>query len=149
MKFININRTRIYKNVYKGASFSIQILEKLEGDDFINGTRDFAVQKLRLQRAYYWMKKLRTIHPIGLNERAKNSSLKQGKLFPPLPRFGNRRENLEKRRVNEPTKSDTTETLLAHIATFPQKRGSDNFRRILEGMKVKDLRKLPSNATDE
>ena len=66
-----------------------------------------------------------------------------------MPRFSNRRENLEKRRVNEPTKFDTTDTLLAHIATFPPKNRSDNFRRILEEMKRKDLGKLPSNATDE
>ena len=44
------------------------------------------------------MKKLRTIYSYGLNERAKNSNLEQqkGKLFPSLPRFCNRRENLEK-----------------------------------------------------
>ena len=109
------------------------------------------MQKLRLQREDYWMKKLRTIYPCGLNERAKNFNLEQpnGKLFPPLTRFINRRENSEKRRVNEPTKFDKTDTLLAHIATFPQKNGSDNFRRILEGTKRKDLRKLASNATEE
>ena len=39
-----------YKNVCKGASFSIQNLEKLEGDGFINGQQDFAVQKLLLQK---------------------------------------------------------------------------------------------------
>ena len=97
------------------------------------------------------MKKLLTIRPYGLNERAKNSNLEQptGKLFPPLPRFSNRCKNLEERRVNEPTKLDTTDTLLAPIATFPPKNRSDNFRKILEGMKRKDLRKLASNATDE
>ena len=85
-----------YKNICKDASFSIQILEKLEGDGFINGQRDFTVQKLCVQREDYWMKKLCIIYPYGLNERAKNSNLEQptGKLFPPLPRFGNKRENL-------------------------------------------------------
>ena len=42
-----------------------------------------------------------------------------------------------------------TDTLLADIATFPLRSRSDNFRRILEGMKREDLRKLASNATDE
>ena len=76
---------------------------------------------------------------LRLNERAKNSNLEQrkGKLFPPLPRFSNRRENLEKRCVNEPTKFDTTDILLAYIATFPPKNRSDNFSIILEGMKKK------------
>lgn len=32
-----------YKNVCKGFCFSVQIHEKLEGDGFINGPRDFAV----------------------------------------------------------------------------------------------------------
>ena len=109
------------------------------------------MQKLRLQREDYWMKKLRTIYPYCLNKRAKNSNLQQptGKFFPPLPRFSNRRENLEKRPVNKPTKFDTSNTLLAHIATCPPKNRRDNFRRILEGMKSKDLRKLASNGTNE
>ena len=61
----------------------------------------------------------------------------------------NKHENLEKRHVNEPNNFETTETLLAHIATFPPKYRKDNFRRTLEGMKGKDLRILASNATDE
>ena len=140
-----------YENICKGASFSIHILEKLEGYGFINGQQDFAVQKLCLQREVYWMKKLCTIYPYDFNEAAKNSNLEQptGTLFPPLSIFSNRRENLEKRRVNEPTKFDTTDTLLAHIGTFPPKNRRDNFHRILEGMDRKDVRKLASNATDE
>ena len=70
-------------------------------------------------------------------------------VFPPLPRLSNRRKNLEQRRLNESTKFDTTNILLAHITTFPPKNRSKNIRRILEGMKRKDLRKLASNATDE
>ena len=66
-----------------------------------------------------------------------------------MPRFSNRRENLEKRRVNERTKFDKTDTLLVHIATFLPKNRSDNFRRILEGMKRKYLRKLAANSTSE
>ena len=139
-----------HKNVCKCASFSIHILEKLEEDGLIYCQWHFAVQKLHLRREDYWMKKLCTVHPYSLSERAKNSNLEQptGKLFPPLPRFSNRHENLEKRRANEPTNFDTTDTLLAHIATFPPKNSSDNFRRIL-GMKRKGQRKLTSNASDE
>ena len=138
------NLSNQYRNACKGSSFSIHILEKLERDGFINGQRDFAVQKLHLQREDYWMKKLRTIYPYGLSERAKNSNLEQPtcKLVPPLPRFSNRRENLEKRRVNEPTKFDATDTLLARKATFPLKNRSKYFRRILEGMKKKRYKKV-------
>ena len=97
------------------------------------------------------MKKLHTIYPYGLNERAKNANLEQptGKPSPPLPRFSYRCENLEKRQFNEPTKFGTSDTLLAHIATFLPKNRSDNFRRILEGMKRKYLRKLAANSTNE
>ena len=109
------------------------------------------MQKLRVQREDYWIKKLRTIYPYGFKERAKTSNLEQptGKLFLPLPRFDNKCENIEKRRVNEPIKFDTTDTLLAHIAAFLSKNKSDNFRRILERMKKRHIRKLASNATDE
>ena len=43
------------------------------------------------------MKKLHTIYLYGVNERVKFSNLEQprGRLLP-LPRFGNRRENLKK-----------------------------------------------------
>ena len=84
-----------HKNVCKVTIFSIHILEKLEG----HGQRDFAVQKFLLQREDYWMKKLHIMYAYGLNQIAKNSNLGQptGKLFPPFPRFSNRRKNLEKK----------------------------------------------------
>ena len=50
---------------------------------------------------------------------------------------------------NTKSKFETTNTVLGHIITIPPKTRSDNFRRILEGIKKKDLRKLASNATDE
>ena len=122
-----------YKNVCKGASFSIQVFEKLDVDNLINGQRDFAAQKHHLQREDYWMRRLHTIYSYGLNKRDKNSHLEQPpeKLFPSFPRFGNRRENLEERGANEPTTFYTTETLLAHIAIFSPKNKSVDFRRIL------------------
>ena len=55
--------------------------------------------------------------------------------------------NLEKRPVNEPTKSDPADTLFAHIPAFPPKNWSDNFCKIFKGTKREDLRKLASNAT--
>ena len=73
------------------------------------------------------MKKLCNIYLYGLNEKAKVSNLEQttGNFFPPLPKIGSRRENLEKIRVNEPNKIDTTETLLVRIATFPRSRSNN------------------------
>ena len=67
-----------YKNVCKGGSFSIKILEKLGMGDFIS------------------------TYPYDLIERTKNSNLEHAtsKLFQPLPRFGNRRENLSINQTN-------------------------------------------------
>ena len=61
-----------YKNVCKGGSFFIKTLEKLDRGGFIS------------------------IYPHDLIERTKNSNLEHAtsKHFQPLPRFGNRRENL-------------------------------------------------------
>ena len=46
-------------------------------------------------------------------------------------------------------KFEVANTVLTHIIIIPPKTWSHNFRRILEGMKRQDLRKLASNATDE
>ena len=78
-----------YKNVCKSGSFPIHILEKLEGDGFINGQWDFTVKKLFLEREDIgWT----NCAPYGLNERVKSSNLEQptGKMFLPFPGFSNR-----------------------------------------------------------
>ena len=70
-------------------AFSVQILEKLPGDGYIeNKTVDPEIRDQRLNREEYWMKTLRTIYPYGLNERAKQNddNTSVGKLYPPLPR---------------------------------------------------------------
>ena len=92
------------------------------------------------------MKKLRTIYPYDLTERTKNSNLEHptSKLFPPLPRFGDRRENLS---INQTNLRQLTPYQLTE--EFPPRNKSENFRRILEGRKGKDLRKLASNVTND
>ena len=52
-----------FKNVCAGASFSVQIIEKLEGDGRTNGIIDPDLRKYRLQRENYWIKTLRTVYP--------------------------------------------------------------------------------------
>ena len=86
------------------------------------------------------------MYPYGLNERAKSFNLEQptGKLFPPLPRFANRCENLEKRFVNKTNQIRRN----LYLSSSHSKILSDSFYTILEGMKRKDLIKLASNATD-
>ena len=50
-----------YTNVCPGTKFSIQILEKLPGNGYINGIVDPTMREYRIQRENYWMKKLRTV----------------------------------------------------------------------------------------
>ena len=54
-----------YKNVCPGATFSVQILEKLPGNGYKNGKVDPAMLKYRLEREDYWIKTLRTSYPYG------------------------------------------------------------------------------------
>ena len=49
--------------------------------------------RYRLQREDFWMRKLRTIYPYGLNEKSKDMNKNTlhwpvGRLFPPLARHG-------------------------------------------------------------
>ena len=74
------------------AAFSIQVIEKLPGNGYENEKKDNAMMEYRLQREDYWTKTLRTVHPYGLNARTKfmNKDNPVRKLFPPLPRYGER-----------------------------------------------------------
>ena len=77
-----------------GFDFSFQILEKLPGDGYLSdGSIDPEMLKIRKAKEDTWIKKLRTIYPYGLNEKASekvtDSSTVEpaiGRLFPPLPR---------------------------------------------------------------
>ena len=74
--------------------FTLQILEKLKGDGYGDDNKpDPAVTKLRQDREDFWIKRLRTLYPYGLNEKAfdKLSSSSQpqnaiGRFYPPLER---------------------------------------------------------------
>ena len=85
-----------FTNVCPGAKFSIRVLEKLSGNGYKNGKRDKEMYKHRLEREDFWMKKLRTLYPYGLNEKSKDMNKKSylnwpvGTLFPPLSRHGPR-----------------------------------------------------------
>ena len=50
------------------------------------------MMEYQLQSEGYWTKTLCTVYPYGLNERTKfmNKDNLIGRLFPPLPRYGER-----------------------------------------------------------
>ena len=79
-----------FTEICKDATFSIQILEKLEGNGYKKGARDKDMYKKRLEREDYWIKTIRTVYPYGLNDKVKQGKdeVPVGKLFNPLPRHG-------------------------------------------------------------
>ena len=62
--------THFSKGHCKDASYTVNIIEKLEGSRRTDrNTMDFAVKSLRKARETYWTYELRTIFPYGLNDR--------------------------------------------------------------------------------
>ena len=82
-----------FSHVCPQHTFSIQILEKLNGNGYLpNGEIDEEMRTYRLEREDFWIKTLRTIFPYGLNDKAKQKTdtVIIGKLFHKLPRHGDR-----------------------------------------------------------
>ena len=81
-----------------GYNFKFQILEKLPGNGYLpSGEVDPEMLTVRKAHEDIWIKKLRTIYPYGLNEKAtdkvtdsKVNEPAVGRLFPPLPRHSGR-----------------------------------------------------------
>ena len=146
---ISINH---YKNVCPGATFKIQIIEKLPGNGYKDGAIDDDMRKYRLKREDYWMKTLRTLYPYGLNEKTKdmNKDLPTGKLFPPLPRYGSKFINQRARNphilVNE---LSNLQNFLQHLQTLDTLTRGNSIRKLLERFKIKDLKSLASQAHSE
>ena len=72
-----------FKNDCDRSFVIIQILEIFSGTRYKNN-KVFPIERMkRLKREDYWVKRLRTIYPCGLNERARkhNSEVPVGKLF--------------------------------------------------------------------
>ena len=86
-----------HRDTCEGSTFTMQILENLEGtgyDDIHKKIHNQDITIYRRAREDIWMKKLRTIYPYGLNEKAfdktscdsSNLDTGIGRLFPPLQR---------------------------------------------------------------
>ena len=78
----------------KGATFSVNIIEKLNGDGREkNGKLDPSVTRNRRNKETNWMLKLRTVYPYGLNDRIGDEYMRDRNhdnvfaKFPPLMRI--------------------------------------------------------------
>ena len=146
---ISINH---YKNVCPNATFTIQIIEKLPGNGYRNGAMDQKMLQFRLEREDYWIKKLRTVYPYGLNEKTKfmKEGVPIGRLFPPLPRHGERYINIRKRQKQDINhNNNSTDELFANIIKFSKETRSNELRKILESLKRKHLKILANEAHDK
>ena len=138
-----------FSNVCHGSNFSIDILEKLPGNGYLNGSIDAEMRKYRLEREDYWIKTLRTVYPYGLNDRTKsiNSDTPVGKLFPPLPRHGNKFVDQRTRTHRNSTQSHSDlDLLLEQINQSPMLERGSTCRKILDSFQQKHLRKLAYEA---
>ena len=138
-----------YTNVCPGETFSVQILEKLEGNGYKNGSIDEKMREIRLQREDYWMKTLRTVYPYGLNEKTRfmNVNLPAGKLFPGLPRNSNRYLNGRKRDKSfENSHVENLESFMKYVHNFSPNLKQNECRKVLEGTKKLMLKKLAALA---
>ena len=87
-----------HKKACEGCIFSYQIIENLQGTGYDEiGSIDPDASKNRHTREDFWIKKLRTLFPYGLNEKAfdkvcdaNDNSTAVGKIFPPLDRKADR-----------------------------------------------------------
>ena len=134
--------------------FTYTIIEKLPGTGYINGQLDPNMTKIRKERESEWIKKLRTIYPYGLNEKAEgketdSSSLQSavGKLFPPLPRTGNRPVRSRNNRNNRISPLSASEFFdqLNLFLTSDIKHSFNNIRILLNTCKKKLLKEVAYN----
>ena len=139
-----------YKDVCPGATFSIQILEKLPGNGYKNGKIDTEMRRYRKKREDMWMKLLRTVYPYGLNIKTENmkDDIPVGKLYPPLPRYSER--YVDGRRIrgegNRNLRLSDLDVFLEHLQGVDIILRGNYCRSLLAEYRKADLRKLAADA---
>ena len=140
------------KESCNGYNFKFQILEKLPGTGYnTSGELDPEMAKIRKAHEDMWIKRLRTIYPYGLNEKASdketNSSVIEpaiGKLFPPLSRNGSRPSRSRENR-NDKTSILSCQDFFDQLDTFFDHNLHNSFneiRKILNLVKKKVLKEI-------
>ena len=99
----------------------------------------------RLQHENYWVKTLRSVYSYGLNERTKfmNKVSPIGKLFPPLPRYGECFIDTRTRsKITNHGFSYDIEIFFNFLKQFPLKYRSNECQKLLESFKKRELKLL-------
>ena len=140
------------KETCNGYNFKFQILEKLPGAGYNqSGELDLEMMKLRKSREDIWIKKLRTIYPYGLNEKASeketNSSVIEpaiGKLYPPLARNGTRSTRSRENRNEKMSILSCQEFFdkLDHLLQHDLHNSFNEIRKMLNLAKKKVLKEI-------
>ena len=142
-------------NHYKGGcpgntdGFKVQIIVKLEGNGYSQGTVDEEAKKTRLKVEDEKIKLMRTVYPYGLNSRVKNKNCKSdnlvvGKLFPNIPRIGprptrnTRRSNIEKK---DPSPEEFLDTVRNYLESN-LKIGFNRIRILINTLKKNTIKKI-------
>ena len=151
-----------FTNVCPNSSFTIQILEVLPGNGYKNGALDLEMMAHRKDREDFWMKRMRTIYPYGLCDKYKKDKLVPvdapiGKLFPPLPRYGERTPGLNTRTRNGSRNRDEHtnffnlfETHFYHLfLSFEPSARADSIRKHIDQLNKREVKKMISDIVDE
>ena len=141
-----------------GCKFSIQIIEKLQGSGY-DELNDLDPEQTsnRLIREDFWIKRLRTLYPYGLNEKAldkaseaSNVQKAVGRLYPPIDRHVNRpvRSRVKKKLPCKQSALSFFEALDKWYSEDP-KKVFNNVRKVLDHMKKRVLREIVSYIIDD
>ena len=130
----------------KGYTFYIQVITKFEGDGYDDsGEVDSKLREQRLEHEDFWIKRMRTIYPYGLNDKAKEYNQgdpRVGRLFPRLPRDSQRSTRTRNRRtVNAQTHEDFFHEV--YMKFYNEPKEAFNFtRKLLDKCKWSVLKKI-------
>ena len=136
-----------FSEICKDCTFSIQIIEKLEGNGYKNGARDKQIYKTRLDRENYWIKTLRTVYPYGLNDKVKEGTgdVPAGKLFYPLTRHGVR-QPVQTRTKTGGNPNENIDSFVQEILTEDKHERGNFCRKRIESFNRKTLKRLAKEA---
>ena len=139
----------------RGKSFSVQILEKLEGNGrTARGALDASITSKRKERELYWMLKLRTVFPYGLNDRIgdefknENTHFAVGKRFPPLSRVHPRFARGSSRKGKNPITCSQFLNQLGDLLNSHLSEALYFIRVSVSSFKKKDLKILADKVND-